>query len=148
MPTARAPGSRSPSAVRKPRLRTEHDELSELFASLASAVGRIETSDPDEHAWAEAMGLLGVLEGFLLKHLVREEENGYLAEALAAAPRLTRRANRLLQQHNKICSALDSLISHARATRDTRKGWEVVGAEASDGPTEAERLIVLRCASS
>ena len=108
----------------------EHDELNELLASLANAVGRIETSDPDEHTWAEAMGLLGVLEGFLLKHLVREEENGYLAEALAAAPRLTRRAKRLLRQHDKISSDLDSLVSHARAAGDTRNAWEVVGAEA------------------
>ncbi len=71
----------------------------------------------------EMLRLLRKLEHLLPEHFEYEEAEGYLAEALAVAPRLTRRAQRLRGEHNHFSEKLRGLADRAREADESPGSW-------------------------
>ena len=55
--------------------------------------------------------VLTELRARLKAHFAEEESPEYMSEAVTAAPRLTTRANELLQQHSQLLATLDRVIA-------------------------------------
>ncbi len=81
-------------------LEVEHRRLGAVLDSLAASLGAVAERPDDVGTRVEMLRLLRKLEHLLPEHFEYEEAGGYLAEALAAAPRLTRRAQRLRGEHS------------------------------------------------
>ena len=58
-----------------------------------------------------------------------EEEGGYLAEALAVAPRFSRRATDLRAGHGAFVRRIGAIVKQAEAASDERVEWEDVLSE-------------------
>ena len=85
------------------QLSTQHAELrrqiKQLSSILESAALCSESRELARLKWKATSLLLADFEGELDEHFKNEEQDGYLAEALAAAPQLTRQAVALERQH-------------------------------------------------
>ena len=102
-------------------LRQQIRALEELFAEPAAAGAGAE----------RARKTLTLLEGFdpaLREHFAVEEEGGYFADILKVAPRLSRRAARLEQNHKEFSKRLQSLLALVRYAVDAPDDWERVTA--------------------
>jgi len=89
----------------------------------------------DLRAWFEQVGEYGrprfgelgtrlqPLRDELQQHFQEEEAGGYLAEALAVAPRFGREADELRQQHAGFLNGLDSLIGRLGELEPPFSGW-------------------------
>ncbi len=85
-------------------------------------------AEPDA-AEEYARKTLTLLEGFdsaLREHFAVEEEGGYFADVLKVAPRLSRRAARLEQNHKEFSEHLEALLALVQYAIDVRDGWERV----------------------
>ncbi len=85
-------------------------------------------AEPDA-AEEYARKTLTLLEGFdsaLREHFAVEEEGGYFADVLKVAPRLSRRAARLEQNHKEFSEHLEALLALVQYAIDARDAWERV----------------------
>lgn len=64
------------------------------------------------------------LQRAILAHFEHEEEGGYFAQALDAAPRLSERAAQLLAEHLEMAAELVALRNHARQAGSSWQWWE------------------------
>lgn len=71
----------------------------------------------------ELVGVLGSLSTALHRHFELEEQDGYLGEAVAFAPRLATEADRLLQQHPMLSEELTSLHQNASIAGMSDERW-------------------------
>lgn len=75
---------------------------------------------------AGALTLLRDLGRHLPMRFEKEERGGHLAEALAAAPRFSRRATGLMQQHADFSRRIDALVKEAEQAGRSRAAWGAV----------------------
>ncbi len=108
---------RTPLGSQQLALRQQIRALEELFA------------EPDGAGAERSRKTLTLLEGFdsaLREHFAVEEEGGYFADVLKVAPRLSRRAARLEQNHREFSERLEALLALVQYAIDARDAWERV----------------------
>lgn len=66
---------------------------------------------------ARALAYIERLQIILSKHFAHEEEAGYVAGAAELAPRLSKVAERLLSEHDQLCTDLDEVEEIARSAQ-------------------------------
>jgi hemerythrin len=91
-------------------IRDEHRLLCEMMDSVGQTIAA--------HQASRAV-VITVLDDFIqhiLCHFEHEESGGYFAEAIEVAPRLSERANELLDQHPQMAAQLASLRRQAEKT--------------------------------
>jgi DnaK suppressor protein len=103
------------------RLRLEHLELRRLVRALNALLGRGGARVP-----ATARVLLGDLARELPEHFALEERGGYFADAVAAAPRLSRRAERLYREHAEFLRESRQLEQLARGAATRSELWDEI----------------------
>jgi iron-sulfur cluster repair protein YtfE (RIC family) len=99
-----------------------------VLDSLAASIGAIAEHPEDVGIRVEMLRLLRKLEHLLPEHFEYEEAGGYLAEALAAAPRMTRRAQRLRREHDGFSAKLAALADRAREAGESPGCWKALAA--------------------
>jgi len=107
-------------------LDAQHENLGAVLDSLAARIGAIAERPDDIAARVEMLRLLRELEHLLPEHFEYEESGGYLAEALAVAPRLTRRAQRLRDEHSGFSAKLAALAARAREVGELPGSWKAL----------------------
>jgi iron-sulfur cluster repair protein YtfE (RIC family) len=100
----------------------EHRELMGRIAELREWINQV------SQLGTPRMGELGdriqPLRDELARHFADEEQNGYLAEALAAAPRFTREAQELQAEHAEFLTQLDDLIARLHELEPPFASWQ------------------------
>ena len=114
------------SAERTPldTIRSQHFALSQQICALEELF-----AEPDGVGAGRARRTLKLLKGFdlaLREHFAVEEEGGYFADILKVAPRLSRRAARLEQNHKEFTERLERLLALVRYAADAPGGWDRV----------------------
>ena len=105
-------------------VRSQHFALRQQIRALEEVF-----AEPDGAAEEYARKTQALLEGFdsaLRDHFAVEEEGGYLADILKVAPRLSRRAAHLEQNHKEFSERLESLLALARYAVEAPDDWERV----------------------
>jgi len=97
--------------------------LKALLLSLEEAIAHC-AAHPSAEAAAAALQRVTELEVQLPAHFAFEEAGGYLADALSAAPRLSRRAAHLMGDHEHLRHQLVEFA--ARAQRAQLGGWSAL----------------------
>jgi DnaK suppressor protein len=108
------------------RIHAEHLGIRALLTTLEEvlrAAGREAGNGTLAAERAAAIALMADLERELQGHFAREEEGGYLLEALSVAPRHGRTAERLRGQHAEFGHALAQLVEQARASGGSAVAW-------------------------
>lgn len=59
----------------------------------------------------------------LVAHFTAEEEGGYLADALAVAPRLLHEAKRLLLEHGALLRTFDTILASVQSAETSPDSW-------------------------
>ncbi len=98
--TANKPDADSDFAA---KILREHRELKELLTRTRAAIRQ---PQPDVEPVRQ---LTGDLYAHLQSHFFHEEEGGYMCEALERAPRLTKQADQLYEQHETLAEMLGEL---------------------------------------
>jgi len=101
-------------------MQIEHRLLLHQAAAPLTRWNQIDVPSLDD--FEETRTRLGALRDQLAAHFDEEERNGYLAEALAAAPRFSTRADQLCQEHKNFLAELDRLRRCLRA--DEPESWK------------------------
>ena len=105
-------------------VRSQHFALRQQIRALEEVF-----AEPDGAAEEYARKTQALLEGFdsaLRDHFAVEEEGGYFADVLKVAPRLSRRAARLEQNHREFSERLEALLALVQYAIDARDAWERV----------------------
>jgi hypothetical protein len=97
-------------------IHAQHRGLAELFASVEIQI-RSAARLGDAEAFAGLARLVIELQIRLPAHFALEEKGGYLSEELAKAPRLSRIAARLLDEHADFLTRLQRFSESVRRAR-------------------------------
>jgi uncharacterized protein YyaL (SSP411 family) len=108
----------SPEFQKYQKLLDDHRALKTLLGQIDQALTRRETGIP------AVSKLLGELGDRLVKHFAVEEKEGYFADILLHAPQLVARANELMAQHPKMCTAADTLLQLSAAEENAESWWQ------------------------
>lgn len=108
----------------------EHRELRRLLQALRHALAK-------DRVWSqelaqEAFGIVEALDTHLHGHFSKEEEGGYLEQALAVAPRFSDEAQRLLAQHAVMLAEVKRVLETARRAISVQEAWLQLQAEARE----------------
>ena len=98
-------------------LQTEHRELAGALSQIQKAL-----SQPDRER-AQVTGLITEMAELVESHFHHEEEGGYFSEALEQAPRLTLKAQALLEQHPALLEDVSKLGILAEAGVESEAWW-------------------------
>jgi iron-sulfur cluster repair protein YtfE (RIC family) len=85
-----------------------------------------EHDDPRGANLTKTHTLLEAFDPVLREHFAEEERGGYFSEALSAAPRLNRRAERLAANHIELRERLEKLLDLTRTAADAPDKWQKV----------------------
>ena len=110
------------------KLEVQHERLGAVLDSLPASIDAVAERPDDVGTRVEMLRLLRKLEQMLPEHFEFEEAGGYLAEALAPAPRLTRRAQRLRGEHSGFSAKLAALADRAREAGESPGSWKALAA--------------------
>ena len=122
----------APSDARE-KLQTMQMEHRQLLHQAAAPLTRWnQINHPGPEDFKETRSRLGALRDQLSAHFADEERDGYLAEALAAAPRFSARAAQLCQEHKEFLEELDRLRRSLRV--DEPESWK-------EARSDFERLV-------
>jgi len=88
-----------------------------------------EADDLGRPNYEEMGNQLQKLRDMLVAHFADEERGGYLAPALAIAPRFAREAAELEQQHARFLDTLDRFASNLKEAKQSFGSWEQVRKE-------------------
>ncbi len=112
------------------RIRAQHMALRQQIRALEQLFEQRNGADD-----LRVRRTLALLEGFdptLREHFAVEERGGYFSEVLQVAPRLSRRAERLQQNHLEFSRRLDRLLELTRDAVGAPDKWERVTAGVAD----------------
>ena len=123
MPRNRSP---EPTAADLRRIEAQHLEIRTLVARLEDRFGNHFTGN---HGRADVGRLLSSLESMLTHHFALEEKLGFIDRALEVAPRLSRKASLLREQHASLEKSLRELIEGADGARNSDDRWQRTAAD-------------------
>jgi RNA polymerase-binding transcription factor DksA len=120
--------------IRRERLEqlpyTQHSSIRRTIFSVLNIIGDvIDRCDRDEassESLASTHALLSDLGRQLPERFRQEEQGGYLAEALSAAPRFSRRATELMQQHAEFSRRIADVVKTAESAGSSSPDWRRV----------------------
>lgn len=114
------------SDKRTPLERTlaEHFALRQQIRALEQLLK--EHDDPGGENLAKTLTLLEAFDPVLREHFADEERGGYFSEVLRAAPRLSRRAERLAENHIELRERLEKLLDLTQKAADAPDRWQKV----------------------
>jgi hypothetical protein len=95
----------------------QHEHLSRVLAELGGAISGRRGAPSDM-----AASLTGLRE-HVEAHIALEESDGYFHEAIAHAPRLKARADRLQQDHPQLALLLDEIVAFAGSGDGSESWW-------------------------
>ena len=95
----------------------------ELEISALATLAEKERGDEGEATLMRAMSQLTALRRELKEHFVLEERVGFLAAATEAAPRLSRRANRLSREHADMNAAVARILEDLLSSQKLPERW-------------------------
>lgn len=93
------------------RARRQHLELARDLQDLTRRLAGTEGPTTQGEARADIAGRLARLQIHLAEHFAEEERVGFVPNALQAAPRLTKRGQRILSQHDLLRVSLAGVVS-------------------------------------
>ena len=99
----------------------EHRDLFNLMHCVRSAFATAESPTPE--CRAEVLASLRHLRDHLAEHFVREEQGGYLEEAVTRVPRLSAATRSILSQHPALLAELDRLITDLDPAANGAEAW-------------------------
>ena len=111
------------------QLRGTHSSLRRsIFTVLHvidATIQQLEAEAPPQSV-ASAVALVADLGRQLPARFEMEERGGHLAEALAAAPRFTRRATELMKEHAVFTRRIDAIVKDAEGAGASAPAWSAV----------------------
>jgi RNA polymerase-binding transcription factor DksA len=112
------------------QLRAQHSSLRRTIFSvlplLEYTVDRCEDGKATPANLAPTFALLADVSRQLPERFQIEEEGGYLAEALSAAPRYSKRATELMHQHGDFSLRIRAIVKDAESATDSVDAWRLV----------------------
>ncbi|MEN8182235.1 MAG: hemerythrin domain-containing protein [Myxococcota bacterium] len=78
--------------------------------ALDDLVDVAEKGEEDESSYTRVVSLLSALRRELLEHFDLEARSGILSRAVEAAPRISRRATRVAEEHDELASRLAEIL--------------------------------------
>ncbi len=105
----------------------EHRELMQHLSRVQQWCH--ESTEADTNRFEIFSTQLEDLRETLMEHFQEEEDGGYLSPALEVAPRFSRDAQELLQQHQEFLNRLDSLVNQLKSDQQGADVWSGVQAE-------------------
>jgi DnaK suppressor protein len=109
------------------QLRAQHSSLRRTIFSvlhiIEDVVERVREGEASETSLAPTLALLADLSRQLPERFQIEESGGYLAEALAAAPRFSNRATRLVRQHGDFSRRILGITKEAESAAESDQAW-------------------------
>ncbi|MGC3971675.1 MAG: hemerythrin domain-containing protein [Pirellulales bacterium] len=102
----------------------EHRMLHASFAGIRKLLAEHEAAgNVDQTAFDEAVRRLAVLRDALAEHFRREEEGGYLEEAVGRKPALAHSADQLQEEHARLLVLAEELLADAGEARPLAESW-------------------------
>ncbi len=112
------------------QLRSQHANLRRALASLTGLISQMapecERGEATAASVAPTLALLADLGRQLPEHFALEEKGGYLAEALAVAPRYSRRASSLQAEHAELDQQMKLIVERASGAHSSGAAWRDV----------------------
>lgn len=107
-------------------IRAQHEHLTVLLSELLEAAEEA-ASSAGEGARVKTVSKLTELAMMLPEHFAHEEEGGYLRDALALAPQLSRRAETLEREHGELTRQLEGARAETRNAAASEALWRDAG---------------------
>jgi RNA polymerase-binding transcription factor DksA len=109
------------------QLRLHHSNLRRSVHStlgiVSDAIAKCQHGNASPQSLAPTLALLADLGRRMPEQFRTEEREGYLREALNAAPRFSRKATSLLLQHADFSRRIDSIVKEAETALDSPEAW-------------------------
>jgi iron-sulfur cluster repair protein YtfE (RIC family) len=99
----------------------EHRDLFHLLLSVRSALANAGPPTPDRRS--EVLDSMHHLRDHLADHFAKEEQGGFLEEAVARIPRLSAAVQSILGQHPLLLANLDRVIEDLEASPADSVAW-------------------------
>ncbi len=99
----------------------EHRDLFHLLLSVRSALANAGPPTPDRRS--EVLDSMHHLRDHLADHFAKEEQGGFLEEAVARIPRLSAAVQSILGQHPLLLANLDRVIEDLEASPADSGAW-------------------------
>jgi iron-sulfur cluster repair protein YtfE (RIC family) len=99
----------------------EHRDLFHLLLSVRSALATAGPPTPDRRS--EVLDSMHHLRDHLADHFAKEEQGGFLEEAVARIPRLSAAVQSILGQHPLLLANLDRVIEDLEASPADSGAW-------------------------
>lgn len=99
----------------------EHRDLFHLLLSVRSALANAGPPTPDRRS--EVLDSMHHLRDHLADHFAKEEQGGFLEEAVARIPRLSAAVQSILGQHPLLLANLDRVIENLEASPADSVAW-------------------------
>jgi len=113
-------------------VRADHHHQGSLVHGVRAALASGAGSNWSEPSVKAVVKHLEVLQKHLQEHFAREEEGGYLEEALVHAPRLKTEAKRLLAEHPQLLKRFAAAVAAAGSSRTTHAQWPSLAKQLND----------------
>jgi len=106
----------------------EHGQISRRLHSLGQSLDTIGVHGQSKTEVQSVVMQLEELEHFLANHFKREEDGGFLDDAVSAAPRFGLDAKTLLGEHGTLLTRVKELTNVARSKGNCREEWPSIAA--------------------
>lgn len=119
----------------EPTIGTKAALVSHLRSAVVSGAG----SNWNQASVQQIFTCLDALHQHLGRHFAREEEGGYLEEALVHAPRFQARASELMAEHSLLLERFGSLVATARGAVGKPAVWPGIAKDLNEAIEELVR---------
>ena len=104
-------------------VRADHRHQGSLVHQVHSALASGANANWSKASVQQIVIALDALHRHLGHHFAREEEGGYLEEALVHAPRLQSRASQLMAEHPTLLTQFGDLVEAAKSPKQDAAQW-------------------------
>ena len=110
-------------------VRADHRHQGSLVHHVRSALASGAKSNWDQASVQQILASLDELHQHLGQHFAREEEGGYLEEALVHAPRLKDQAAQLMAEHPQLLKRFGDLLTAAKNGKQEQPQWPLLASD-------------------
>jgi len=120
-------------------VRADHRHQGSLVHHVRSALASGASSNWDQASVQQILASLDEIHQHLEQHFAREEEGGYLEEALVHAPRLKSQAAELMAEHPLLLKKFGELVAAAKSGKKGQPQWPLLASDLSKAIDELVR---------
>lgn len=113
-------------------IRADHRHQGRLVHNLRCALENAARLKWSKASIAQIVDCVAILRDHLATHFAREEEGGYLEEALVHSPGFQSEANHLMDEHPQLLTRFDVLLEMAKAKADEPARWLAMAKEVNE----------------